>query len=74
MKYIRHNNNNNNNNNDNNKNSKNNVDRLEYHIMSNLFRESMVIKVLKKSVHQLNFVRDKTNIKRKHLNTEEITM
>ena len=42
--------------------------------MSNLSRESMVMKVLKRSVLELSFFIDKTNIKRKQLNTEEITM
>ena len=42
--------------------------------MSNLSRESMVMKVLKKSVCEFNSFIDKTNIKRKHLNNEETTM
>ena len=42
--------------------------------MSNLSRESMVMKVLKRSVLELSFFIDKTNIKRKQLNIEEITM
>ena len=42
--------------------------------MSNLSRESVVMKVLKRSVLELSFFIDKTNIKRKQLNIEEITM
>ena len=41
--------------------------------MSNLSCESMVMKVLKKSVCEFNAL-DKTNIKCKHLNIEEIIM
>ena len=42
--------------------------------MSNLSRKSTVMKVLKRSVLELSFFIDKTNIKRKQLNIEEITM